>query len=293
MSEAEILEVLTVVPMFCISDEKGRPVLMKSNSSEEAVPQQLFFTDVDVARAHAQSVQKHAADASAAANLRIASINLGQIFELDASDREIKLFADPREVHVARTLLLRAGGFVDAKVAAAAVEPEAKAVVAAAVAAGRVLDFGNETAVAAAAQELAPDLANGIPLFTLDQINVTVGGKESVQPWFFSFADLVRAYVNSTNGADDEQAAKTFSSMLSAGGITVGTLAGVVATMRSTADDVKRPNAIFLLPPASSLELLRQQQQQQEQPQAPSTPADEIAAAASRIDDDDDEGLFD
>ena len=55
---------------------------------------------------------------------------------------------------------------MDAKVAAAAVEPEAKAVVAAAVAAGRVLDFGNETAVAAAAQELAPDLANGIPLFT-------------------------------------------------------------------------------------------------------------------------------
>ena len=51
---------------------------------------------------------------------------------------------------------------------------------------------------------------------------MTVGGKESVQPWFFSFADLVRAYVNSTNGADDEQAAKTFSSMLSAGGITVG-----------------------------------------------------------------------
>merc|ERR1719263_1109417 len=55
-------------------------------------------------------------------------------------------------------------------------------------------------AIALACREEATcplDLDNGVPLFSLKMLNATVRDQE-VQPWFLSLADLVRAYVNST-----------------------------------------------------------------------------------------------
>ena len=282
MSEAQISEILAVVPVFCLADETGRPVLMqeppREDKAKEGLPRQVFFTDVDVARAHAARIGELAGDESL--KLKLAALDLHQVFALDATDRDVSVMADPRELHVARQLVLKGAGYVDVNATLPAGADAAK-----------VVDFADETSVAAAARTLAgaADLDGGIPLFSLKELNATVRGNANVQPWFLSFADLVRAYVNSTavgSGDDaDEAAARGLEHLLNNGGITVATLDSVLAAVRDPAGDARQA---FILPPASSLAVLRQQQEQANapppEPAKPPSEADQLAAAAASID---------
>lgn len=251
--------VLSMVPVFALTDEKGRPVLMRSPASEataKQMPQQLFFTEVEVARAHAASIMKFGGDDKL--QLRLATLNLGQVWQMRASDREIRVYADPREVHFARQLLLRAAGYQNSN--------ETKD--------GSGVDFSNETAVAETSapiqKSIGVDLENDVPVFTVGVLNATLGeGGKVVQPWFLSFGDLVRAYVNSTTPATDDeaeyqkQAQMALRQMLTVGETAVSTVAKLVETMASN----QGASDIFIMPPSSSLTVLAQARQQQQQTQ--------------------------
>ena len=296
MSEAQIADILAVVPVFCLADETGRPVLMKEPpkegeseaQAEAALPKQVFFTDVDVARAHASRISQLAGDE--AGDLKLAALDLQQVMSLETDDRDVSVMADPREQHVARQLLLKGAGYSDVN----ATLPEGAD-------AAKVVDFADERSVAAAARGLAGlegvDLERGVPLFSLKELNATIRGEANVQPWFLSFADLVRAYVNSTatDGADDATAAKGLEHLLNNGGITVATLDSVLASVRAPGGDAR---VAFILPPSSSLAVLRAQKEQadaadaekkQRSPaaapgDASQNQADALAAAANSID---------
>jgi len=242
--------VLSVVPVFALTDDKGRPVLVVSNDTAQAKPVQLWFTDVNVARAHATEIAKLGGEKSL--DLKIAMSNLDQVRtagNATLTDREVRVCADPREVHVARQLILRAAGFVnsngtdDGSAAAA-------------------IDFSNETVVTKAANSLQAaigvDFDKDVPLFTLAALNATLGGNANkvVQPWFMSFADLVRAYVNSTVPSelgDDEYKARAqaaLDAVLKVGQTAVTTLDKIVASVE------KGNDAVFIMPPASSVDAI-------------------------------------
>ena len=235
MSEQQISDILKAVPVFCLSDDQGRPVLLQQPGADDAKPTQAFFTDFDVARMHAARI----ANETGNADLKLAVVDLGSCMGgLDATDRVVALLADPRELHAARQLVLRAAGYRNGTDAADA----------------KVVDFTSPAAIAAACRDACPagvDLDAGVPLFSIKSLNATVRGAD-VQPWFLSFADLVRAYVNSTAAPDDDDAAAGLEALLSRGGVVVGTLDSVLAHVR--APGARRA---FLLPPASSLAVSR------------------------------------
>ncbi|KAJ8608715.1 hypothetical protein CTAYLR_009654 [Chrysophaeum taylorii] len=260
----ETQAVLSMVPVFALTDEDGRPVLMRS-AQNETQPQQLFFTNVDVARAHATSIMKMSSDLQ----LRLATMNLGQVWNIKVDDREIRVLSDPREVHFARQLLLRAAGYANAD------EDDAPTN-------ATVLDFSNETIVAetaAALQEaMGFDLERDVPLFTAGILNATLGvGGRVVQPWFLSFGDLVRAYVNSTTEATDDEseyqrrAQTALREMLTLGETAVTTVAKLVEAIDRSPTDLE----VFIMPPSSSLTVIAQarQQQQQQQSQQDASPS--------------------
>ncbi|KAH8050957.1 serine/threonine kinase [Aureococcus anophagefferens] len=160
MSEAQISEILAVVPVFCLADETGRPVLMQEPPREDKTKEGLrsrSSSPTSAPRARAARVGELAGDESL--KLKLAALDLHQVFALDATDRDVSVMADPRELHVARQLVLKGAGYVDVNATLPAGADAAK-----------VVDFADETS-----------------------------------PWFLSFADLVRAYVNSTAvGAGDD-----------------------------------------------------------------------------------------
>lgn len=275
--------VLSVVPVFALTDEKGRPVLMRSPSenseAKRQMPQQLFFTDVEVARAHAASIMRFSGDEKL--QLRLATLNLGQVWQMQAADREIRVYADPREVHFARQLLLRAAGFSNSNETTT----------------DKAVDFSNETAVAETAASIQAaigvDLEKDVPVFTVGVLNATLGdGGKVVQPWFLSFGDLVRAYVNSTTQATDDEAefqrrAQTaLRQMLAVGETAVTTVAKLVNAI-DTADTTD----VFIMPPSSSLTVLAQARQAQQQQATSHNPdkADSLFGGGSGSD----SGLFD
>ena len=60
MSQSQIDEALSVVPVFCLADPEGRPVLMTAPEDKDDAtkkPLQAFFTDVNVAQAHAARIK--------------------------------------------------------------------------------------------------------------------------------------------------------------------------------------------------------------------------------------------
>ena len=294
-----VAAVLSVVPVFALTDGKGRPVLVQQN--ESAAPVQLWFTDVNVARIHAGEIQK----VDAKLQLKIAMSNLDQvrIAGNGTQDREVRVCADPREVHVARQLLLRAAGFVNLNDDEEA-SPRKKNVAA--------IDFSNETLVMKAAQGLQKaigvDFEKDVPLFTLAALNATVGAPDSadnkmqrrvVQPWFMSFADLVRAYVNSTvpkEISDDDykiQAQKALENVLKVGQTAVTTLDKLVASVENG------NNAVFIMPPASSVDAIskaRLEQRRAEESETQGGLLGETTGVKNELFDDDskddDPGLF-
>lgn len=291
MSEAT-QAVLSMVPVFALTDDKGRPVLMRSPSAPSVLPQQLFFTEVEVARAHAASIMRFSGDEKL--QLRLATLNLGQVWQMRASDREIRVYADPREVHFARQLLLRAAGYVNSN--------ETLAV------GTKAVDFGNETAVANEAADLQAaigvDLEKDVPVFTVGVLNATLGDDgKTVQPWFLSFGDLVRAYVNSTTPATDDdaeyqrQAQATLRNMLAVGETAVTTVAKLVAAMDAGSD----AGDVFIMPPSSSLHVLAQAKQAQQASKAGGGASSSSPGGGGLFDDDgpsaspsgDGSGLFD
>ncbi|KAJ1451281.1 hypothetical protein M885DRAFT_530183 [Pelagophyceae sp. CCMP2097] len=233
MNESEIVEMLSMVPVFAISDGAGRAVLMRKNETD--VPEQLLFTDVDVGRAHALGVKKASQDASL--ELRLATLTAAHAYAAPSADQRhvVVLVADPRELHVARQLLLRANGVSTNLTDEAAVERAANA-----------LDTGL-------------DLAAGVPLFTLDSMNASVHGDKQVQPWFMSFADLAQQYVatHATNASDSASSGAALSQMLAGGGLVVSTLDKVLETVRRPESPAAL--AAFIVPPSSSVEVLKEQ----------------------------------
>lgn len=248
----DVSEILKTVPVFCLSDDKGRPVLLQNPDATDAPPQQAFFTDFDIARMHAARI----ANETGNADLKLAVLDLGACLSAakDAQDRVVTLLADPRELHAARQLVLRSAGYSNGT------------------SGKKVVDFTSPEAIALACREEATcplDLDNGVPLFSLKTLNATVRDKE-VQPWFLSFADLVRAYVNSTEAGADPTAG--LQKLLEEGGVAVATVDSLLANLRS--GDAKRA---FLLPPASSMAVMRAQE---ESAAPPAQPSSESGAAA-------------
>ena len=115
------------------------------------------------------------------------AVELGRVLSIgDAEDRKVSLMADPRELHVARQLVLKSAGFRDKNTTGTS---------------PKVVDFSSEKSVKEECRAYCGpgvDLDQGVPLFTLKDLNATMKGSDVIQPWFLSFADLVRAYVNST-----------------------------------------------------------------------------------------------
>jgi hypothetical protein len=65
MSQSQIDEALSVVPVFCLADPEGRPVLMTAPEDKDDAtkkPLQAFFTDVNVAQAHAARIKELSGD---------------------------------------------------------------------------------------------------------------------------------------------------------------------------------------------------------------------------------------
>ena len=166
MSEEAIGSILAVVPVFCLADGEGRPVLMKAPpaegeteaAAEAALPRQAFFTDVDVARAHAARIQELSGDD--ALQLKLAALDLEQVLSLDATDREVSILADPRELHVARQLLLKGAGYhdVNATLSGAAAPVDA----------AKAVDFSDELEVAKAVRRRRR--ARAIPPLGLERV---------------------------------------------------------------------------------------------------------------------------
>lgn len=251
--EAQAL--LSVVPVFALTDEQGRPVLMRTNDTDISQPQQLFFTEIDVARAHAATIMRMSGDDKL--QLKLATLNLAQVWNMAVPDREIRVLADPREVHVARQLLLRAAGYANINEK----NPPDKSI---------LLDFSNETTVAEASAPLQArlgfDLEKDVPLFSVAVLNATLAGDKVVQPWFLSFSDLVKAYLNSTTSDDDDyeqRAQAALREMLSFGDTAVTTLTKLVSTVAADADP-----EVFIMPPSSSIQVLAQAKRQQQQDSA-------------------------
>jgi len=181
--------------------------------------------------------------------------------------------ADPRELHVARQLVLKSAGFRDKNTTGTS---------------PKVVDFSSEKSVKEECRAYCGpgvDLDQGVPLFTLKDLNATMKGSDVIQPWFLSFADLVRAYVNSTT-ADEEEAASGLEKLLMEGGVVVGTLDSVLAAVRNGA-----ARRAFMIPPASSLAVMRSQQEGSGAQAA--APADALAAAAADAGVESGGGLFD
>jgi len=271
-------ELLSVVPVFALTDDSGRPVLMQTNdtNSEEQLPMQLWFIEVNVARAHAAHISEIS---GSSVQLKLAMSNLDSVRENAKliKDRQVRICADPREVHVARQLLLRAAGFVSIN----STEAENAGSV--------VIDFTNETIVTNEAKRLQSaigvDFDTDVPLFTLAALNATIQGEQkTVQPWFLSFADLVRAYVNSTSPANADQdelqrhAQAALDVILQVGTTSVTTLDKLLSAVQNGNEH------IFIMPPASSVQALTQARiKPGEAPQSKSG-----LSASSIFDDDDD-----
>ena len=281
MTQAQIDEILSVVPVFCLADPEGRPVLMTAPEDKDDAskkPLQAFFTDVNVAQAHAARIKELSGDDKL--DLKLAVVELGRVLSIgDAEDRKVSLMADPRELHVARQLVLKGAGFRDKNTTGTS---------------PKVVDFSSEESVKEECRAYCGpgvDLDQGVPLFTLKDLNATMKGSDVIQPWFLSFADLVRAYVNSTT-ADEEEAASGLEKLLMEGGVVVGTLDSVLAAVRAGA-----ARRAFMIPPASSLAVMRSQQEgggaQAAAPGAPASPADALAAAAADAGVESGGGLFD
>jgi len=273
----DMAAVLSVVPVFALTDEKGRPVLVLSNETtkkNEPKPLQMWFTEINVARLHANEIAK----LDEKIQLRIAMSNLDQVRTTGntTTDREVRVCADPREVHVARQLLLRAAGYVNSNDESEKSEGDdasdtSGAAAASAATAGKLaIDFSNETVVTTAATSLQAaigvDFERDVPLFTLASLNATIGGdRRVVQPWFMSFADLVRAYVNSTvppEASDDEykaQAQKALENVLKVGQTAVTTLDKICKSIE------KGNDSVFIMPPASSVDAIRKARVEQQQ----------------------------
>ena len=115
MSQSQIDEALSVVPVFCLADPEGRPVLMTAPEDKDDAtkkPLQAFFTDVNVAQAHAARIKELSGDDKL--DLKLAVVELGRVLSAgEPEDRKVSLMADPRELHVARQLVLKGAGFRD------------------------------------------------------------------------------------------------------------------------------------------------------------------------------------
>ena len=267
MSQSQIDEALSVVPVFCLADPEGRPVLMTAPEDKDDAtkkPLQAFFTDVNVAQAHAARIKELSGDDKL--DLKLAVVELGRVLSAgEPEDRKVSLMADPRELHVARQLVLKGAGFRDTNSTGTS---------------DKVVDFSSEASCKEKCKAHCPDgvdLDQGVPLFTLKDLNATVQGDDIIQPWFLSFADLVRAYVNSTGSSDEEEAASGLERLLMEGGVVVGTLDSVLAAARGG-----HTRRAFMIPPASSLAVMRQQQQAPAAaPKAAPSADDALAAMAA------------
>ena len=180
----------------------------------------------------------------------------------------VSLMADPRELHVARQLVLKGAGFRDTNSTGTS---------------DKVVDFSSEASVKKECKAHCPDgvdLDQGVPLFTLKDLNATVQGDDVIQPWFLSFADLVRAYTRELDRIFRRRGGGVGLGAAAHGGRRRRRHARFRAAAAGAA--ATRWAGAFMIPPASSLAVMRQQQQAPAAvPKAAPSADDALAAMAA------------